>query len=376
LFSIALAFAWIVGLSSGVCDAAEWVHPQQPNNFAKPVKRAWIRVDARRSEFRVFTHAGQSFVARCGPLSNGTISGITGSVISIDENRPLLHDGTVLITGGKGGITIATRLASAVIPEGGAAVIDNLPAQGLVRLLNVNSRAPIKIRGRRGLLMRELSQGQLIVFSERDREPQATSIANDDWAAKFASAAAPTVTGQPIQLFGVHRSEFRCDADDTISLRKGELFGEATRNTWISAINANVLVNKGSIFDVAVDGTDVRAKAFSGPLEVSIAGAGRSLYVDPGTELLVSMQAIDETKLAPADGVGRRRAKKMESVGRLNVASADFSITSFLKEAPHMWKLCHPVSMDEKRILQRIMKTAAAVQTMNNRYGPYRAKKS
>jgi hypothetical protein len=224
--------------------------------------------------------------------------------------------------------------------------------------------------------MRDLRPGQEITFSDKQIESPPVVDIDKDVAARLYNEFSINGAGEPLQIFGVHRTEFRCNADDTISLRSGELFGEARRNTWISAVNANVLANKASIFDVAVAGTDVRAKAFSGPLEVSIAGAGRSLYVDPGTELLVSMQAIDQMKLAPPDGIGRRRAKKMESIGRLNIASADFSITSFLKEAPHMWKLCHPVSLDERRILQRIMKTAAAVQTMNSRYGPYRAKKS
>src|SRR5262249_50271261 len=89
---------------------------QEPAKTAAK-KKTWIRVNPRRSEFLLFSSAGQTFTGKFRD-SAGSISGNAGAVLSIDENRPVLHAGRVLCSATRGDITVTTRLATAVVPEG------------------------------------------------------------------------------------------------------------------------------------------------------------------------------------------------------------------------------------------------------------------
>jgi hypothetical protein len=55
----------------------------------------------------------------------------------------------------------------------------------------------------------------------------------------------------------------------------------------------------------------------------------------------------------------------------LRGSQCDFSMISFLNEGDHMQLIKHAIGSDEKATLERILKTAAVVQTITSRYGNY-----
>jgi hypothetical protein len=101
---------------------------------------------------------------------------------------------------------------------------------------------------------------------------------------------------------------------------------------------------------------------------------GREVTLASGEELVVSKLPVSAEAMFKADGIGRRSITKLENIGGgLHAATCEISILSVLSSTEHLNALRHPNSSLERNLHDRLMKTAAAVQTITQGHGAYRA---
>jgi hypothetical protein len=353
-----------------------------PPAIARPAPKTWIRVSPRRCDFQVFTRPQQGFAGRFASAEDAVVVGSPGAVVSIDNNVPILHNGCLFITCKRGIVTLTTRLATVNIPAGLSAMVETVPASSLVRVavISGDSKQVVKTSSRKGRQFYSLHAGQEVVFSDRtgDQAPHTFDIAKvsptEDILQLFnGNVPVGIYTKAPLHILGAEATEFRYAAPDTIALRTGELFVSVPDKLVIRTAVGDAVASKGAIIDVDADVSDMRLKAFSGPGHSAIVCGDRSFAVTPGQEMMVAAHEIEQADLNPPDGVGRRRGEKISIDHQLYGASSDFSMISFLNEAPHVQAIKHAVSGDYKLTLEKILKTAAVVQTISSRYGAYRS---
>jgi hypothetical protein len=350
----------------------------------KPLPKTWIRVSPRRFDFLVFTRPNEGFT---GPFAgvNGRVAGTQdvslvatqGTVISTDNQLPILHNGAVLVTARSANATLTTRLASITIPAGMTALVECIPSLSIVRVAAVSgSGKEVTANSRKGHQFFSLKAGQEVVFNEKTRDANQQPFEQTGGAQRADVAAllsSPQISGPPLRILGAEASEFRVVGPDTLALRNGQIFMHVPEKIMVQTSVGDAVAGKGAIVDVESDTDYIRLKAFSGPGHTAIVCGDRSIDVSPGQELTVAAHDIEDADLYPPDGIGRRRNEKVVINDKLKAASCDFSITGFFTECPHVQGVKRAIVGEDKNTMDRILKAAAAVQTVTSRYGAYRA---
>lgn len=344
-----------------------------PEKVSSSGKRTWIRVNPHRSDFLVFTRTGQSF-GKVDNSGSAVFTGAVGGVLSIDGNKPVLHTGRVLIHGGKSGVRVGTRLATVIVAPASMAMIDVNPAAGAISIANLSDTRNIKVHRVREPEVRELSPGKTEVLATDPHLDTAPAALSTDQIATLRNALIAGHEGPPVKVLGAETTEFLCNSEGTLMLRSGELFIQASGDTFVKTANVSIHGLSHAIFDVSATDGDVRTKAFTGPKDLTVNFADQDMQLSPGEEILVSTRHLDDGQLMPPDGIGRRRHQKFEREGQVHFATCDFSIVSFLNEGLHVEKIHHPVSFEDRQILEKMLKNAAAVQTVSGQNGFYRSR--
>lgn len=163
------------------------------------------------------------------------------------------------------------------------------------------------------------------------------------------------------------------DGTMELTMISGELFFSATHNSVIRTPHAAIAVQKGALLSVALDGSSTRVIACSGPGQVSIQVANQSYAVSPGKEIIISDHILSDDEQRKADGVGRREFHSFRLSNGSYATTSSVSLVSMLLNLRHMRPLLHPGNHEERRIAQRLIKSAAAVDQASKQHGLYTA---
>jgi len=343
---------------------------------AAPIRKTWIKVGAGRSDFLVFAKPESGYAGRISGNDDIVVIGTQGAVLSVDNQKPVLHDGAVLITSRRGNIRLTTKIATITIPQGATVLVDRVPSTYSVMVAMVSGSAAQEVvaSSKHGHQSFNLKPGQEVTFSEANRE---ASVRSFDRAALRPEVNQlvqnSRITSAPLRLLGEEGSEFRCSGPDTVFLRSGEVFMQVPDKVVIQTPVADVVGAKSAVLDVDADADYVRLKAFSGPGHAMLLAGDRTLNVAPGEEFMASSHDLSDTDVYVPDGVARRRDERVKLTEKLFGAHCEFSMVSFFNAAPYVQPLKKATTGDDKVMLDKVLKTAASLFTVTQGHGAYRS---
>lgn len=105
---------------------------------------------------------------------------------------------------------------------------------------------------------------------------------------------------------------------------------------------------------------------------VQMAGS-KGMPLNSGEELLLTDHEPDDYDIQPVDGLGRRNTRKF-LVGHKHVAISDFSIMSLISNHESLLVLRSSSVSSERRLIDRMLKTAATVDVVLRYRGAYKAR--
>jgi hypothetical protein len=341
-----------------------------------PIRKTWIKVGAGRSDFLVFVKPEAGFAGRMGGDDDVVIIGAQGAVLSTDNQKPVLHDGAVLITCRRGTMKLTTKIATISIPQGATVLVDRVPSAYSVKVAMVSgsTQQEVLAGSKRGHQSFGLHPGQEVTFSEASREAAVKSFDRNALRPEVSQLVQNAhIATAPLRMLGEEGSEFRCSGPDTVFLRCGEMFMQVPDKVVIQTPVADVVGGKSAVIDVDADADFVRLKAFSGPGHAMLVAGERTLNVSPGEEFTAAPHDISETDIYIPDGVARRRDERIKLTEKLFGAHCEFSMVSFFNAAPYVQPLKRASAGDDKVMLDRILKTAASLFTVTQGHGAYRS---
>jgi len=187
------------------------------------------------------------------------------------------------------------------------------------------------------------------------------------------AAKAPAKARGPLHMLASGGSELSQQADGAIRLRTGSFFLDANHNAKLETNLGEILIDDGALLSVQVGSGSTRVSALSGPGDVSLLVDKHKITLGPGQEALITDHSPTAEDTTPKDGIGRRDAHPKRSDSGIFVTLADFSMVSMIDSADHLRLVRRPRSARERQLLQHLLKTAAAVETLTRAKGPYRA---
>jgi hypothetical protein len=355
---------------------------EAPNSDAAKIKKlldsTWIRASARHTEFMALTESGQSVpIAQRG--GRGTMRGIAGSIVSADTSQPFLHDGGIKVVCDKDYVTVSARAYSVTVPAGASILMESFPSIQMYRViaLSAPSQKFVEVTFKKSRLPVRLASGEMVSTEGTDHPASPTKFheknfldANPEYAPLLADTAA---TSAPSKLVAINGTEFKCMSSGVISLRDGELLIQCASPLAVRGPAAEAVAKKGALIDVEAYTGEFRVKSLSGPGHLAVQEGEQTLPINPGQELFITKKVIEDSDLTPPDGVGRRRFDKMTLVDGTKAVMSDFSILAFLAAGEHMQALRHSKDSNDHSVAERILKTAAAVQSLTMASGRYQA---
>ena len=194
---------------------------------------------------------------------------------------------------------------------------------------------------------------------------------------KAPAASGGTLLGgasvEPVHILASGGSEFAQLADGTVGVRRGSVFIHPDGDLVVKTGIAQVKIDRDGLVLVESEGGLTRAAALSGPGHVELVAGSRSFPLSPGQEVLLTDHAPKPEETMPRDGVGRRRMSTTEAGDGLFASFADVSIVSLMHSAGHLRPLRRPSTAAEKRVLERLIRTAAALDATTRARGPFKA---
>lgn len=146
------------------------------------------------------------------------------------------------------------------------------------------------------------------------------------------------------------------------------------RDAVIDTAYGAIQVKRGAVLTLETSNGIIRVQSCSGPHDVSIKVENGTIPVAPGQEVLLTGAEPREFERHPYDGIGRRGTVSYK-MGKTHLTISDFSIISLLQNADYLSELKASKNNSERRILSKVLKTAAAVQTLTaGKRGAYNAK--
>jgi hypothetical protein len=157
------------------------------------------------------------------------------------------------------------------------------------------------------------------------------------------------------------------------TLQSGEFFLNPLADTTVRTRFGNVILKKDALVALSVEAAGLRVIGCSRPGDVRVQVGDSKIDVQPGTEVMVSERKLSADEYSRADGIGRRNFSSQQIAGGMFVSGSEVSVVSLLK-GRYAHTLAHPATAAEKRIVSRMLKTAAAIQQLTVRRGAYQAR--
>lgn len=399
IYRVALPLALACNLIAGnsLCQTPAPSPPPATQTPSAP-KREVIRVHESRTNLLLFPTGEEVFSDALGPANADIFaSGSAGTVLSIDNHRLVFHTGQLFLTSGKNTLTVGTRLANIRLNPDTTVVLDIHPHKPLrVAVLSGASPVHLKIKDRRTPIM--LKAGEELYVSDavlppeqyktsdpidrqeasKDTESKGLEIIKRAFDARQLLAWHLTEVNKkrkskPWHVLAAGDSEFTLLPMNTgvIHLRSGELFVFAPDYAIIETPQGEVHGDKGALFAVDTSSGNLRARALTGPGDVTVLAGNNKLPVPPGEEVMVSDHKPSAEETNPKDGVARRNPTSRALDDKLSVTVADFNILSLLVCADYLKPIKKPLWANEKAALEQLIRTAAAIETITQSKGGY-----
>jgi hypothetical protein len=227
-------------------------------------------------------------------------------------------------------------------------------------------------------LMLENSGSDTTAISVGDRNAQLRLLELADGTSSISSVDQETLQSRfgsklNAQLYAKPQTNFLY-ANNKIRLTKGELFVNATSaSVELKTDAADIQAGKGALVSVRTLQGSTYVKSCSGSSTVNVIINGKTFALNTGEELLVTDHKPDDSEIHPADGIGRRQTST-SMAGRHYVTISDFAIITMLSQSDALAQVVHASDSESKRLLNSILKRAAAVDTVMKYRGAYSAK--
>lgn len=173
----------------------------------------------------------------------------------------------------------------------------------------------------------------------------------------------------------VRNAEIRQTGFNHYSLKRGQMLASLDRRITIDTPQGSLIADAGSVILVAASHrlTRVRNLTDDHAAAVRMYVGKAEAIVEPGKEYNVSLNSSDLMSVVLADGLARRSIMQAKH-GSAHVVAADFSILHALLSQPLLTELRASQGTVSDRIMDKIMKTAASLSLVVDRYkGPYYA---
>jgi len=394
--AIPIALACSLFAGNGLCQAS----PPLPSATQSPApqKREVIRVNESRTNLLLFPTGEEVFSDDLSPMDTGVFaSGTAGTVLSIDNHRVVFHTGQLFLTSGKNTLTVGTRLANVRLSPDTTIVMDIHPHKPMrIAVLSGASPVHLKIKERRAPIM--LKNGEELYVSdtvippeqytstdpidrkETIQETESKGLTMDKRAFDARQLLAWHLTEvnkkkkiRPWHVLAAGDSEFTLLPLNTgvIHLRSGELFVVAPEYAVIDTPLGEVHGDRGALLSVDTSNGNLRARALTGPGDVTVLTGNNKLPVPPGEEVMVSDHKPSKDETNPKDGIARRNPTTRALDDKLSVTVADFNILSLLVCADYLKPIKKPLWANERAALEQLIQTAAAIETITQSKGGY-----
>lgn len=172
-------------------------------------------------------------------------------------------------------------------------------------------------------------------------------------------------------LYAAPGTHFIHESNGVMTLIHGDLFLNSRNCLPIKTPLAQVLPGKGALASITTHKgrTYIRSCGPTGTLSVIV--NARRIPVNSGEELLICDHEPEHADISPADGVGRRNTHTTR-YGAVYATVSDFSIISAVSNHQKLATLCRSSNISERRLLERLLKTAATIDTVLKHRGPYK----
>jgi hypothetical protein len=176
----------------------------------------------------------------------------------------------------------------------------------------------------------------------------------------------------PQGVYARPHSKLVQNAHGQIQLACGEVFINAEKALVMLAGDVEIQADRGAMLAAEVIQGRVYVRACSPAGTISVKVERNSITLNPGEELVVTSHNPDASEISPADGIGRRNTRHMR-IGQRYVVINEFAIITMLSKSAAMENIVHSKKASEKKLLERMLKTAATVDTVLKYRGAYAA---
>lgn len=375
---ITSAYASIIVSASASVSAADelLLSTKTMREVHRIVDSTWIKSSTRHSNFTLFTENGQQGDPVTQSSGHGTIRAIAGTVIGTD-GLPMVHNGCVKVACDKGKISIGTRMFSVTIPRGAQALVESFPSINSFRVVALPSseNSPLIVNSKQARLPVRLSSGEMLA-TEGGILGAATRYDPKTFSALIPEDQ-PLIDGTeadslPSRITTIEATRFKCTSAGAVAISEGECLISTGSVLNVLGPTAEAVAKPNALIDFEASAGAFRVKALSGPGHVSILEGDQSLPLHPGQEILITKREIEESDKKPPDGIGRRFIEELKLKDGARAIMSDYSIMSFLV-VEHLQQLRRSPDPKDQNIIKRILKTAAAVQSLTASRGSYTA---
>lgn len=155
---------------------------------------------------------------------------------------------------------------------------------------------------------------------------------------------------------------------NALLLYEGELFVDADSAMTITAVHGDVELRKGALVHIDTRGGNLHVKACSNAGDVAVSVRGHKMSLQPGQEVILVNHVPSDSDLHQADGIGRRRQEIRQLSGGMHVVMSDFSVITVLG---NLNAVRSSGTESNKRVIERMLKTAAALDVLTRSRGAY-----
>ncbi len=172
------------------------------------------------------------------------------------------------------------------------------------------------------------------------------------------------------QIYASPAAQLTVDPKGTMHLSDGEVFFNASGLLRVETASAEVHLSRGALASIKVEGGCTYIRVCSGSGTVSAKVNGKLISLNSGEELSVKNHKHAEFHFT--DKLARRNTQTSK-VGEHAIAISDFSIMSMVASHESLCSLHKSNLSSDKRLLDRLLKTAATVQVVFKYKGAYEA---
>ena len=180
----------------------------------------------------------------------------------------------------------------------------------------------------------------------------------------------PSTASAPATYLVEAQSIFERQGSEQLSLKSGSLVCDPHQKpVSIDTPFGTLKVKKGTMVVVEVIDSVLRCRVCAGDM-VEFESGKRTVKLLPGHELVVANSSVPQFKLIPNDGIARRHGR-CAKVDDLTISVSDFSISSMMLYNDLLGGALASMGSGKKQLVDRLLKTAAAIDYVTRSHGPY-----